>query len=56
MINCEYMVCVEQPASEPAVLSANLATVAILPVSDDVPLKNFTKELHHALSAIGGFY
>ena len=32
---------------------ANLATVAILPASSDVPLTNFTLELQHALKAIG---
>lgn len=31
----------------------NLATVAILPASSDVPLTNFTLELQHALKAIG---
>ncbi|XP_046368567.2 patatin-like phospholipase domain-containing protein 7 isoform X1 [Haliotis rufescens] len=31
----------------------NLATVAVLPASDDVPLTNFTLELQHNLSAIG---
>ncbi|XP_030647689.1 patatin-like phospholipase domain-containing protein 7 [Chanos chanos] len=33
--------------------ASNLSTVAILPVSDDVPLTAFTLELQHALSAIG---
>jgi hypothetical protein len=33
----------------------NLATVAILPASSDVPLTNFTLELQHALKAIGKF-
>ncbi|XP_058015264.1 patatin-like phospholipase domain-containing protein 7 isoform X2 [Ahaetulla prasina] len=37
-------------ASNPA---SNLATVAIMPVSDDVPLSTFTLELKHALCAIG---
>ena len=32
---------------------ANLATVAILPASSDVPLTNFTLELQHALKAVG---
>ncbi|XP_060559524.1 patatin-like phospholipase domain-containing protein 7 isoform X2 [Ruditapes philippinarum] len=31
----------------------NLATVAILPASSDVPLTNFTLELQHAVKAIG---
>uniref|UniRef100_M3ZS35 lysophospholipase n=1 Tax=Xiphophorus maculatus TaxID=8083 RepID=M3ZS35_XIPMA len=33
--------------------ASNLSTVAILPVSDDVPLTTFTLELQHALSGIG---
>ncbi|XP_027705223.1 patatin-like phospholipase domain-containing protein 7 isoform X3 [Vombatus ursinus] len=33
--------------------SSNLSTVAILPVSEDVPLITFTLELNHALSGIG---
>ncbi|XP_054630330.1 patatin-like phospholipase domain-containing protein 7 isoform X1 [Dunckerocampus dactyliophorus] len=33
--------------------AANLSTVTILPVSDDVPLTAFTLELQHALSGIG---
>ncbi|KAM8934804.1 patatin-like phospholipase domain-containing protein 7 isoform 2-T2 [Pelodytes ibericus] len=33
--------------------ASNLSTVAILPVSEDVPLTAFTLELKHALSAIG---
>uniref|UniRef100_A0A672HK95 lysophospholipase n=1 Tax=Salarias fasciatus TaxID=181472 RepID=A0A672HK95_SALFA len=33
--------------------ASNLSTVAILPVSDDVPLTAFTLELQHALSGIG---
>ncbi|KAJ8395866.1 hypothetical protein AAFF_G00027490 [Aldrovandia affinis] len=33
--------------------ASNLATVTILPVSEDVPLTAFTLELQHALSAIG---
>ncbi|XP_064650048.1 patatin-like phospholipase domain-containing protein 7 [Lineus longissimus] len=32
---------------------ANLATVAVLPASDDVPLNNFTLELQFALNGIG---
>ncbi|KAL5008772.1 hypothetical protein ScPMuIL_014353 [Solemya velum] len=31
----------------------NLATVAVLPISKDVPLTNFTLELQHSLNAIG---
>uniref|UniRef100_A0A8B9J5M2 lysophospholipase n=1 Tax=Astyanax mexicanus TaxID=7994 RepID=A0A8B9J5M2_ASTMX len=38
------------PHSNPA---SNLATVSILPVSDEVPMTAFTLELQHALSAIG---
>ncbi|KAI4880955.1 hypothetical protein NFI96_001125 [Prochilodus magdalenae] len=33
--------------------ASNLATVTILPVSDEVPMTAFTLELQHALSAIG---
>ncbi|XP_072908301.1 patatin-like phospholipase domain-containing protein 7 [Hemitrygon akajei] len=33
--------------------ASNLSTVAILPVSEDVPITAFTLELRHALSAIG---
>uniref|UniRef100_A0A3Q3B3C6 lysophospholipase n=1 Tax=Kryptolebias marmoratus TaxID=37003 RepID=A0A3Q3B3C6_KRYMA len=33
--------------------ASNLSTVAILPVSDEVPLTAFTLELQHALSGIG---
>uniref|UniRef100_A0A8C2BJK9 lysophospholipase n=1 Tax=Cyprinus carpio TaxID=7962 RepID=A0A8C2BJK9_CYPCA len=33
--------------------AANLSTVTILPVSEEVPLTAFTLELQHALSAIG---
>lgn len=31
----------------------NFTTVAIVPVSDDVPLTAFTYELYHSLSGIG---
>lgn len=31
----------------------NLSTVAIMPVSEEVPLTAFTLELKHAVSAIG---
>ena len=34
---------------------ANLATVAILPISEDVPLFQFTLELQYALNAIGNY-
>lgn len=40
-----------QPIDAPTVVS-NLCTVAVLPVSDDVPLDAFTIELKHALSDI----
>uniref|UniRef100_A0A4W3GTV1 lysophospholipase n=1 Tax=Callorhinchus milii TaxID=7868 RepID=A0A4W3GTV1_CALMI len=33
--------------------ASNLSTVAILPVTEDVPITAFTLELRHALSAIG---
>ncbi|KAK2120854.1 hypothetical protein P7K49_002240 [Saguinus oedipus] len=33
--------------------AVNLSTVAVMPVSEDVPLTTFTLELEHALSAIG---
>ncbi|XP_016898609.1 patatin-like phospholipase domain-containing protein 7 isoform X2 [Cynoglossus semilaevis] len=33
--------------------ASNLSTVAILPVSEEVPLTSFTLELHHALCGIG---
>ncbi len=38
---------------DPRPAVANLATVAVLPVTDDVPLSNFTVELQFALNAIG---
>ena len=31
----------------------NYSTVAIIPISEDVPISQFTLELHHALMAIG---
>lgn len=34
----------------------NFTTVAIVPVSDEVPLTAFTFELYHSLCAIGNFY
>ena len=43
----------ENPNKESRPTGANLSTVAILPVSDDVPLSNLTLELQHSLSAIG---
>ena len=33
--------------------ASNLSTVAVLPISDDVPINAFNLELSHALSAIG---
>ncbi|XP_040081590.1 patatin-like phospholipase domain-containing protein 7 isoform X2 [Oryx dammah] len=33
--------------------ASNLSTVAVMPVSEDVPLTAFTLELKHALSAVG---
>lgn len=36
--------------------ASNLSTVAVMPVSEDVPLTAFTLELKHALSAIGGLF
>lgn len=33
--------------------ASNLSTVAVMPVSEDVPLTAFALELKHALSAIG---
>lgn len=43
----------EHPNVEPRPTVANLATVAVLPVSDKVPLSSFTLELQHALNGIG---
>ncbi|XP_064616209.1 patatin-like phospholipase domain-containing protein 7 [Liolophura sinensis] len=43
----------EHPNMENRSVVANLATVAVLAISDDVPLTNFTLELQHALKAIG---
>jgi len=40
-----------QPIDAPTIVS-NLCTVAIMPVSDDVPLHAFTLQLCHALNAI----
>ncbi|XP_016160996.1 PREDICTED: neuropathy target esterase sws-like [Ficedula albicollis] len=40
-------------SSEPINPTSNLATVAVLPVCDEVPMAAFTLELQHALSAIG---
>lgn len=42
---------IKQPIDAPTIVS-NLCTVAILPVSDDVPLDAFTLELRNALNAI----
>lgn len=33
----------------------NFSTVAVVPVSDDVPLTAFTYELYHSLCAIGQY-
>ncbi|XP_033367568.1 neuropathy target esterase-like [Parus major] len=40
-------------SSEPINPTSNLATVAVLPVCDEVPMAAFTLELQHALNAIG---
>lgn len=32
---------------------SNFSTVAVVPVSEDVPLSQFTLELHHSLLAVG---
>ncbi|XP_050553739.1 neuropathy target esterase sws isoform X7 [Spodoptera frugiperda] len=40
-------------AIEPRPSQHNFSTVAVVPVSDDVPLTAFTYELYHSLSAIG---
>jgi hypothetical protein len=42
---------IRKPIDAPTIVS-NLCTVAIMPVSDDVPLDCFTKELRNALNAI----
>ena len=42
---------IRKPIDAPTIVS-NLCTVAILPISDDVPLDRFTKELSKALNAI----
>ncbi len=42
---------VDQPIDAPTIVS-NLCTVAIMPVSDDVPLHAFTMKLCHALNSI----
>lgn len=43
----------KHPLPEPRPLVANFSTVAVLPVSDRVPLTNFTYELHRSLDLIG---
>ena len=43
----------EHPNVEPRPTDANLNTVAIIAVTDDVPLSNFTLELQHSLASIG---
>ncbi|XP_025112163.1 neuropathy target esterase-like isoform X2 [Pomacea canaliculata] len=40
-------------AVENVSMVTNLATVAVLPVSENVPVQSFTMELQHALNAIG---
>ncbi len=34
-------------------MSSNLSTVAVVPITPDVPLENFTKTLSAAISAVG---
>ncbi|KAL4719636.1 hypothetical protein ACJJTC_014992, partial [Scirpophaga incertulas] len=41
-------------AIDPRPSQHNFSTVAVVPVSDDVPLTAFTYELYHSLCAIGG--
>lgn len=57
---CNYeavvVVVAEHPNMENRSVVANLATVAVLAISDDVPLTNFTLELQHALKAIGMYW
>lgn len=43
---------IDHPTVELRTSLANLRTVAIFPMSDSVPLANFTLELQHALSGI----
>ena len=43
----------EHPNVEPRPAIANLNTVAIIAVTDDVPVSNFTLELQHKLAVIG---
>ncbi|ELU16432.1 hypothetical protein CAPTEDRAFT_138805 [Capitella teleta] len=43
----------EHPNVDPRPTVANLATVAVLAVTEDVPLSNFTLELQNALAGIG---
>lgn len=43
----------EHPNVDPRPTVANLASVAMLPASDGVPLSTFTLELQHAMNAIG---
>jgi len=43
----------EHPNVDPRPTVTNLASVAVLPASDGVPLSTFTLELQHALNAIG---
>lgn len=43
----------DQLQMENRMIVSNLSTVAVVPISSDVPLENFTLELQHALNAIG---
>ena len=44
---------IEHPNVDPRPAVANLATVAILAVTENVPLSNFTLDLQYSLNAIG---
>lgn len=48
-----FTVLSKHPLPEPRPLVTNFSTVAVLPVSDRVPLTNFSRELHRALDLIG---
>ncbi|XP_065209623.1 neuropathy target esterase sws isoform X2 [Planococcus citri] len=41
------------PSMEINNVQSNFSTIAIVPITDDVPLTSFTYELYHSLSAIG---
>ena len=51
-----YVTCMcvraEGSLDNPAIVN-NLASVAVVPASETVPVENFTLELQHALNAIG---